>query len=153
PLAQQEDREGVPFMPRTRMIAVFAVAMLVVAALGAPVRAGDHCGSDCCEKVCRPVPDKKTITKRCYSDRCEDFCLSPCAPFPCLLGGCPCCGKVKTKKVLTLRVKKCEKPTTKCIRVVECPVMECAPPCPPPCAQGGVPGHPVPAGAVPTGMG
>src|SRR5204862_7362437 len=106
-------------MTRTRLIRGLAVALLAVTAFGGTARAGDHGGSDCCEKVCRPVPGTKTITTRCHSDKCEDFCLSPCSPFHCLFGGCPCCGKVMSNKLLVLKVKKCERPINNGIPVAE----------------------------------
>jgi hypothetical protein len=52
------------------------------------------CGHDrgCCrEGVCVPITQTKKVEKRCYTDKCEQFCLPKCGGL--FGGGCGSCGK------------------------------------------------------------
>jgi hypothetical protein len=114
-------------MKRFRMILGLAAAILAVAGLNGTTPAQDPVGPDCGPKVCRPVCETKTVTTKCYSDKCEEFCLSPCSPLSCLFGGCADCGRVRTKKLLVVKLQKSEVQVTKCVPTAECAGATCAP--------------------------
>jgi hypothetical protein len=82
---------------------------------------------DCCDghKVCVPTPDVKVTEKRLYSAKCQDFCL-PCSCWDMLFHRCGGCSKVHTRKVLVLKIRKCETPTTRCVPAIEA---SCDTPC------------------------
>lgn len=106
---------------------------------------------DTCKKECVPTVTKKTIEHRKYSSSCESFCIPKCR-----LGGCgskkscdpcnacptacdePChkCGKVRTRKVLIVKIRK-EEQCVKSCEAVDCPAPSCpAPVCvPAPCYE------------------
>lgn len=110
------------------------VGLIQIAAAQAPmvVGGGCPCPEPCPEKVCRRVPDTKTVTERKYSDTCEDYCRPKCPCFFGLFGGgCGDCGTVHTKKYLVIHFPKHEECVTKC--VVETVQPACQPTCPSPC--------------------
>jgi hypothetical protein len=96
---------------------------------------------DCCgKKVCCPTTKTWTRPRTEFGMVSEDFCLPPCCWFGGLFGGkcCSgeqnCCGKVRTRRVLIIKVRKEEH------RLPDC-VPACAPapcgvaPCPVSCGQ------------------
>ena len=94
----------------------------------------------CTKKVCRPIVENKTVTRRVYSDVKEDFCV-PCSAFSCLLPNKCGCSHVHTRKILVVKLRKCDKCVTKCVPVIE-PV--CTAPCSAaPCESGCQPAAPI----------
>jgi hypothetical protein len=114
-------------MKRFRMILGLAAAILAVAGLSGTTPAQDPVAADCGTKVCRPVCETKTVTTKCYSSKCEEFCLPPCSPLSCLFGGCAECGRVRTKRLLVVKLQKSEVQVTKCVPTAECAGATCAP--------------------------
>lgn len=111
---------------RQRLTLSFCMAALGCLALATSASADGGCCDSCppgYKKECVPVPSKKTVTHRVYSDRCEDFCLPKCSLFGHHGGncggcdGCSTCGnceKVRTRKVLIVRLRSCEECENKC---------------------------------------
>src|SRR5262245_19965967 len=95
-----------------------ALGLLGAAPLGmASGEAGETCataGPDCCgNKVCWPTTKTWTRSRTKYDAVCEDFFKPPCCCcFAWLFGGKDCCGeknccgKVCTRKVLIIKVRK-----------------------------------------------
>jgi hypothetical protein len=105
---------------------------------GTPVVAGAPgpcCGADgCAEKCCKPITDTRKVIKPHYTHVCEDYCEVRC--WGCSLFGGGCCGehacsRVKTRKILVVRLRPEEQCVNKC--AVDYKVAE---PChtPAPCA-------------------
>jgi hypothetical protein len=109
------------------MILGLAAATLAVAGLSGTTPAQDPGGPECGAKVCRPVCETKTVTTKCYSAKCEEFCLPPCSPLGWLFGGCSECGRVRTKRLLVVKLQKSEEQVTKCVPVADCAAAGCAP--------------------------
>jgi hypothetical protein len=121
-----------------------ACAAYGILALVAPVRAEDAscCGAaaGCGKSVCCPTTETKTVKKRYYTDRVEEFCL-PYSMFGLLSGKCECCSKVMTRKDLIVKVRKqCECCVKRCYPVVQ-PNSQtgCGSDCPPQCAGTAMP--------------
>jgi hypothetical protein len=106
-------------MKRFRMILGLVAATLAVAGLSGTTPAQDPGCPECGPKVCRPVCETKTVTTKCYSSKCEEFCMPPCSPLGWLFGGAEC-GSVRTKRLLVVRLQKSEVQVTKCVPVAEC---------------------------------
>jgi len=49
------------------------------------------CCDDGCHKMCRPTVETRSVPKRVYSSRCEDFCLPKCPLLGKLFGCSDCC--------------------------------------------------------------
>ena len=106
-------------------------------------------GPDCCEKkVCAPTTKTWTRPITRFNMVCEDFCRPPCCYFGHLFGGkcCSdeknCCGKVRTRKVLIIKVRKEEHVLPDCVPAVQ----PCEAPCPAPAAPACAPACPAPCG-------
>lgn len=121
-----------------------AVALGMVLASVAPAAdavivgcAVDSCPQACGKTVCQPTCVKTTVTTRHFTDRTEEFCL-PCTAFQCLFPSKCGCSHVKTRKLLILKLHKCEKCEQKCVpvQVPVCKPACCAPACSAPCASG-----------------
>ena len=108
-------------MIRITLRSMLLLAALGIAGLAASARADNPANCDAGCKVCCPVTEMKKVTKRVYSDTCEDFCL----PRSSFLGGlfhkdcAECkeasCGKVRTKKYLVVKIRTHEECITKCV--------------------------------------
>jgi hypothetical protein len=108
---------------------------------GAPVTPGtpvvvvapahEDCG--CVQKRCKPITDTRKVIKPHYTHVCEDYCEVSCLGCTLLGGGC-CgehgCTRVKTRKILVVRLRPEEQCVNKC--VVDYKV---APPCHTPCVK------------------
>jgi hypothetical protein len=87
-------------------------------------RSGSVVECDAACKVCKPVPDKKKVTKVVYEYKDEWYCLPKC-PCPRHVGkhdccepctsSCPMCEKPRCRRVLVKKIITEEKPTTKCV--------------------------------------
>ncbi len=87
-------------------------------------RCGEVVLQDVSCKVCKPVPDKKKVTKIVYECKEEWYCLPQC-PCPLHIGKhdccdssgatCPTCEKPRCRRVLIKKIVTEEKPTTKCV--------------------------------------
>jgi len=69
-------------------------------------------------KVCKPVPDKKKVTKVVYECKEEWYCLSKCPKHNCCdpcAAPCPACDKPRCRRILVKKIITEEKPTTKCV--------------------------------------
>ena len=93
------------------------------------------CAACSAAKVCVPVPTVKEETKVIYDDKCVDYCLPHCSLFSiftggcgCNDGGCPNCGRPRTRRVLIKKFVHEQCPEVKC-EVRDAP--PCATPCPP----------------------
>jgi hypothetical protein len=83
--------------------------------------AGGCCAPEGCLKtVCRPTTDVKTQTKRVYTDVKEEFCL-PCSCLGALFHRCGDCSKVYHRKIMVVKIRKCDVPVKKCVPVLESP--------------------------------
>ena len=90
----------------------------------------------CTKTVCQPILKNKVVSTRVFTDRKEEFCL-PCSAFSCLFPNKCGCSHVKTKKLLILKIRKCEKCEKTCVPVqvpvsapckaAPCAVAPCAP--------------------------
>src|SRR6266511_3747786 len=87
---------------------------------------------DTCGKSCVPSTEKKIVEHREYSSACEQYCTPRCSLGGMLRGGCgkkpcdPCnacpaaceechkCGKVRTRKVLIVKIRKEEECVNTC---------------------------------------
>src|SRR5262245_40138630 len=87
-----------------------------------------RCGK-CEDTVCVPVPDKKTVDKTVYDEKCKVVCpaAGPCETVEqCLFGDGPCgcdkcaCGKPREVHTLVKKTEKEEKCVTKCEPVSKC---------------------------------
>jgi len=119
---------------KLRIILATATACLVtihVAAVGhighksgRPAGCGEVIHKDVTCKVCKPLPDKKNVTKVVYECKEEWYCLPKC-PCPRHIGKhdccdprgtpCPTCEKPRCRRVLVKKFVTEEKPTTKCV--------------------------------------
>jgi hypothetical protein len=84
------------------------------------------CPDGCGEKVCRSVVETKTVTKRVYSEVCEDFCVPRC--LGCAIWGGDCdgnCCKLQTRKYLVVKQRKHEECVNKCVVEHVCPPPTC----------------------------
>jgi hypothetical protein len=93
---------------------------------------GQSCGQGgCCrdrgcdhEGVCVPITQTKKVEKRCYTDKCEQFCLPRCGGLfsggcggcgdGCDHGACHECGHVCVKKYLIVKIKQEEQCVPAC---------------------------------------
>src|SRR5262245_23306669 len=89
-----------------------------------PADCAPACPTDCGKKVCVPTPGVRKFEKREYTDKYEDFCL-PCSCWGMLTHHCDC-SKVHKRKLLVVKIKKCEEPTTKCVVAIQ---EHCGSPC------------------------
>ncbi len=118
-------------------LAALLVGTNLVLAQAPVVVVGDGCQDSCLQKVCKPIQEPKTIIKPVYTDKCIDYCEPRC--WTCSLFGSSCdscgpthsCGTVKTRKVMIVKLKKCETCVNKCV-VEYAPA--CSAPCTAPCA-------------------
>jgi hypothetical protein len=98
---------------------------------------------DCCgKKVCCPTTKTWARPRTEFNVVKEDFCVPPCCWFGGLFKGkscgCEpgCCGKVRTRKVLVIKVRKEEHCLPDCKPGYAPIVTHCdAASCPPPCEQ------------------
>ena len=107
--------------------------MIQVTTVAADGVAGCCPDAGCTKTVCRPVCETKTVTKRVYAERTEEFCL-PCSFLHCLFPSKCGCSHVRTRKLLILKLQKCEVPVKKCVPVQVPACTTCAPACSAPCA-------------------
>ncbi len=120
-------------MKRTLWTAGLVIAGLVGLArhgvAGDPVF-HDWCNDYCPEKVCRPVVETRTVSKRVYGEVCTDYCPLRCR-LCSLFGMCNTCncGKPLVHKDLLLKIRKHEECVNKCVVEQSCP--------PPPCVGPG----------------
>jgi|SRR5260370_20224712 len=89
---------------------------------GTPVVVGTPgpgcCADGCAEACCKPITDTRKVIKPHYTDVCEKFCEVSC--WGCSLFGGGCCGehgcsKVKTRKILVVRLRPEEQCVNKCV--------------------------------------
>jgi hypothetical protein len=122
--------------------AAFALLGLVLPGLAAdetcPAGEPDCCG----KKVCCPTTKTWTRTRTEFGMVHEEFCPTPCCWFGKLFGGkgcCgepSCCGKVRTRKVLVIKVRKEEHCLPDCVPVCAAAEVPCVvAPGRAPCAQ------------------
>ena len=97
-------------------IAVLTIGILGITQIGnaadqpAPVQSCDS--GVCCQKVCRPTTEMKKVTTRCYSEKCEEFCLPKASLLSCF---CADCGHVRTRRDLVVKLRTHEECVNKCV--------------------------------------
>jgi hypothetical protein len=126
---------------RNRLISAVAVALGLLGLVGLAHAGGEVCeGAAPCapKKVCAPSTDKVTIPRTSWGMVCEDFCVPPCCWFHGLFHGkgcCGdkevCCGKLKKRRILVIKVRKEERTIPVCVPT-EVPEA-CAAACPATC--------------------
>lgn len=125
-----------------------SAAVLALLAASTPRLAADEAcppaGPDCCEKkICCPTTKTWTRPRTEFGLVKEEFCPVPCCWFGRLFGSKGCCGeangcgKVRTRKVLVIKVRNEEHCLPACVPVhapvsAPCDVAPCepAPPAP-----------------------
>ena len=129
-------------MIRNRIVLTAAIAACCLLGRVSVAEAQDGCPAGGCTKtVCRPVVENKTVTTRVYIDVTKEFC-TPCTAFRCLFPNKCGCSHVHTRKVLVLKIRKCDQCVTKCIPVHVPTCETCGPACSAPCASGCLPAAP-----------
>jgi hypothetical protein len=117
------------------------------------------CATGCCmEQHCTPITETRTKIKPCYTSVCEPYCNVACVGCSLFGGGfhgcnsgcdsgCTSgcgedhkCSKVRTRKILVVKLKRTEECVNKCV-VTSTPVSPapcaapCTKPCPPTCGS------------------
>jgi len=128
---------------RSSFAVVAALLGLAPLALASDGACSPSAEPDCCgKKVCCPTTKTWTRPRTEFNMVCEDFCKTPCCWFGSLFGGkgcCGeqnCCGKVRTRRALVIKVRKEEHCLPDCVPAhvpVSAPCVVA--PCPAPCEQ------------------
>jgi hypothetical protein len=135
---------------RKQLISALAVALGLLGVAPLALAGGDACceASGCCtKKVCTPTTDTWTRIRPGWGMACEDFCRVPCCfglgglfgGKGCCSSGCEkdCCGKVKPRRVLIIKLRKEDHIVPRCT-VTEVPACatSCSTSCSVSCCQG-----------------